>query len=70
MKKVRKRENAMSNWLLGACCNASAVRKNDRTITIRVKQVIMIMSVGEIARRVKKMTMRMLKSNSCGLSGS
>ena len=70
MKNVKNNAKDNSSWLLGACCNARAVRKNDNTMTIRVKQVIMIISEGAIASSVKKMTIRMLRSNSCGLSGS
>jgi hypothetical protein len=53
MKKVIKRDKARIIWFEGACWVPRAVRKNESTTTIRVKEVVIIRRLGASDRTVK-----------------
>src|SRR5450631_3110140 len=53
-KKVRNRERPMTIWLEGACCVPMAVLRKERTTTMRVKDVVMMMIPGASDKMVMR----------------
>lgn len=69
MKNVMNRENPISSWVAGVPCKESAVRKNEKTITMRVKLVINMIIDGASVRSVMTNKIRIATSMSFGWVG-
>src|SRR5580692_3944980 len=66
MKNVMNSESPMITWFAGAPCNDKAVRTNDRTTAIRVKQVMSRMIDGATVSNVRAKRIFTAASALCG----
>src|SRR6266545_5039576 len=58
MKKVRKSDSPMMTWLAGVLCSDKAVRTNESTMAMRMKQVMSSMIDGaSVSSVIAKMTL-------------